>query len=74
MKKTYIPPVVEIMEMENGEILAGSLNHSGRASYTLGTESINIKTGAISNGTGNGFEQGAKDFEFSFAEDFEYDF
>ena len=74
MKKTYIPPVVEIMEMENGEILAGSQNHSGSASYTLGTEFTNIKTGAISNGIGNDFEQGAKDFEFSFAEDFEYDF
>ena len=75
MKKTYISPVIEILDINIDTILAGSgsTSKSGYANYKLGIDGYsNVQNGNISNAYGNEFTQGAKDFDFTL--DLDYDF
>ena len=70
MKKIYIKPIIEVVEMDGDTILTGSpgrwkvVDQDGRVFIPYDYKESNAEpTGSL-----------AKDFEFSFAEDFEYDF
>lgn len=72
MKKTYIKPVIEAVEIEGDTILAGSSQsketkkwkvEGADLTYDYNENNADASTGSLS-----------KDYEFSFAEDFEYDF
>ena len=67
MKKIYIKPIIEVVEMDSDTILTGSPK-------IWKVQGVNSLSYDYNEGNSDGSGSLAKDFEFAFTEDFEYDF